>query len=89
MKHGHYCGGGGVIFLTTPNPHYVHVLAKKRPMIRDSHLSSWIIEEMIISLQRVGFKNLFWRGNGRTATLIGDRVPCRWIYGGYAMVGEK
>ena len=80
---------GGRIFLTTPNPHYLRVLIKRRPMIRASHLSSWIIEEMEMSLVRAGFGNIVWRGNGRMAKLIGDWVPCRWIYGGYAMVGEK
>ncbi len=80
---------GGRIFVTTPNPHYVHVLARRSPMIRGHHLSSWIIEEMADSMKNVGFTRVLWRGNGRTAVLIGDRIPCRWIYGGFAMVAEK
>jgi len=80
---------GGGIYLTTPNPHYIRVLMKKLPMIRGNHLSSWIIEEMAASLANAGFKKAFWRGNGRMATLIGDWIPIRWIYGGYAMLAAK
>ena len=79
----------GKIFITTPNPHYLRILINRSPMIRGNHLSSWIIEEMKNSFQLFGFSKIKWYGNGQLALYIGDKIPFRWFYGGYALIGTK
>jgi 2-polyprenyl-3-methyl-5-hydroxy-6-metoxy-1,4-benzoquinol methylase len=79
----------GKIFITTPNPHYLRILLNRSPMIRGNHLSSWIIEEMHNHYKDVGFSKIKWFGNGQFALYFGDKIPFRWFYGGYALIGVK
>tara|TARA_Y100001980_G_C14549738_1_gene331818 strand:+ start:1216 stop:1842 length:627 start_codon:yes stop_codon:yes gene_type:complete len=79
----------GKIFITTPNPHYLRILINRSPMIRGNHLSSWIIEKMKNSFQLFGFSKIKWYGNRQLALYIGDKIPFRWFYGGYALIGTK
>jgi len=80
---------GGSIFLSTPNPHYLRMILKKKPMIRASHISCWSIEDLEHALEAASFVNPKHFGNGRMALRIGDSFPCRWIYGGIAVTAVK
>jgi len=80
---------GGRIFLSAPNPHSLRILLGRLPMIRGSHLSCWSIESLTRAVAAAGFRNARRFGNGRAALYIGDLIPCRLLYGGFAVIAEK
>ena len=80
---------GGKMFLSTPNPHYIRLILQRRPMIADCHLSCWSIEDLKHAFSVAGFHKARHCGNGRTALYIGESFPCRWVYGGIAVMAEK
>jgi glycosyltransferase involved in cell wall biosynthesis/2-polyprenyl-3-methyl-5-hydroxy-6-metoxy-1,4-benzoquinol methylase len=79
---------GGVALLTTPNPHGVNFVLRRRSVFGHSHLSAHTAQSLSRRLRRHGFDRVAVWGSGRATRLVGERLPLLSVYGSY-LIGAR
>jgi SAM-dependent methyltransferase len=80
---------GATLLLTTPNPHGLNYLVRRRSVLGVSHLSAHTIRSLTRRLRRRGFTAVTVHGNGRASRLVGERFPLPAAYGSYLMCAVR
>jgi 2-polyprenyl-3-methyl-5-hydroxy-6-metoxy-1,4-benzoquinol methylase len=88
---------GGVLLLTTPNPHYLrHVAAPilgrlkaEQRVLGGAHVSQHFPGTLRLRLRMTGFSGIRIRGTGRVSNVIGQRFPVLPVYGSYLVLARK
>jgi glycosyltransferase involved in cell wall biosynthesis/SAM-dependent methyltransferase len=80
---------GGTLLLTTPNPHGLNYLVRRRSVLGASHLSAHTARALARRLRRCGFGRVEVSGSGRASRLVGERFPLPAAYGSYLMSARR
>lgn len=80
---------GGRLLLTTPNPAFIKNKVLKKSVLGGAHLSQHYPEDLKKVLIKLGFKNVFIKGSGKTSIILGDSCPFLFIYGSYLLSASK
>lgn len=88
---------GGVLLLTTPNPHYVrHAVGPllgrwqaDQRVLGGAHISQHFPGVLRLRLRMVGFSSVRLLGSGRVSWFIGQRIPFLPLYGSYMVTAKK
>ena len=79
---------GGVLVLTTPNPHYIRLRLRRGTVLGGSHVSVHCAAALRQYLQYLDFDRVTVRGTGRVSSLLGTRFPLA-LYGSYLITTRR
>jgi SAM-dependent methyltransferase len=80
---------GGLLLLTTPNPHYLKNKLYGTSVLGGAHVSQHHIATLRRRLGDVGFSSIKIRGSGRVSIALGEWFPVRAVYGSYLAEATK
>lgn len=80
---------GGLLLMTTPNPHSIKMRLRKGTVFGTAHLTQHFPSILKNRLMLHGFSSVKLIGSGKATRYFGEWMPWLSVYGSYLIIGKK